>query len=96
MMRPRSTLALTLAAVVAVGAGACSDGPLVAVDELPASLQAPDLSTAGWPSVSRPDFVLPIPPGFEDLGLQPIDSDAAVFRSAAAPRSVIVKRPLGP
>ncbi|HZD03676.1 MAG TPA: hypothetical protein VE173_02125 [Longimicrobiales bacterium] len=49
------------------------------MDELPPSLRAPALSTSTWTRVQRSGFSFLLPPGFENLGLQPIDSDAAVY-----------------
>lgn len=68
----------TVALVAALAVAACSD-PLVPPAGLPSALRAPDVSTAGWRLLERPGFSVRLPPGFEDLGLQPIDSDAAVF-----------------
>lgn len=62
-----------------LGAAACAGDPLVPLDELPAALRVPDLATAGWERVERPGFSFLLPPGFEKLDLQPIDSDAGVF-----------------
>lgn len=74
--RPLALPTLLLACVSAV---ACGDGALVPLDDLPASLQAPLLSTAAWTRVERPGFSFLLPPGFVNRGLQPIDSDAAVY-----------------
>lgn len=41
----------------------------------------PDLDVSGWEVVDRPGFSFRIPPGFEKLDLQPIDSDAARYET---------------
>lgn len=48
----------------------------------------PDLDVSGWELVERPGFSFRIPPGFEKLDLQPIDSDAARFETAVGASSL--------
>lgn len=65
---------------------ACGDGPLTPPDALPDPLRSPAVATGSWARVERPGFSFLLPPGFEDLGLQPIDSDAAVYARGADSR----------
>lgn len=62
--------------------GGCDGGPLVPPDALPPDLRAPAVSTRGWTLVERPGFAFRVPPGFEKLDLQPIDSDAAIYENS--------------
>ena len=86
-MQPESrsrlaVVSITLGLLALVGA--CSTDPVVPVDRLPAALGVPALSTEGWRTLERPGFSMRVPPGFEDAGVQPIDSDAGLYRKGEA------------
>lgn len=85
MSSPATPRSVVLVASLLVAAG-CDGGPLVAPEFLPAELRAPELETDGWTRVERPGFAFRLPPGFENLNLQPIDSDAAIYESGAGSR----------
>jgi len=80
-MRIRTPAAsATVLLLVGLAFPGCGGDLLGPGDELPDVFRAAGISTDGWRVVERPGFSIRVPPGFEDLGLQPIDSDAAVFR----------------
>ena len=60
-----------------VAAAACGLD-IVAPENLPQSFRAPALETSSWQRLVRDAFSYAIPPGFEDTGGIPIDSDAVV------------------
>ena len=84
MLRP-CVRAFAVLGLAVLPAASCSD-PLIPVDRLPAALADPALETGGWTHVERPGFSIRMPPGFQDLGLLPIDSDAAAWEDAHGSR----------
>jgi hypothetical protein len=58
--------------------GACEPG-VVDPNAADPRLQTSVVADGSWHRVERPTFSYSVPPGFVDLGLQPIDSDAVTF-----------------
>lgn len=67
---------LGFASLVFVLSG-CSD--LLAPEDLPPNLRAPELAVSSWEQVVRDDFSFRLPPGFAKTDAVPIDSDAASY-----------------
>lgn len=62
---------------------ACEPG-VVGPDEVDAGLRTSVVPDASWGYMERDLFSYRIPPGFQDLHLQPIDSDAVMFASGSS------------
>jgi hypothetical protein len=73
-----ATLTLLLASTTA-----CGSEPLSPAKADP-RLRTSFIPGADWLLVKRPGFSFLLPPGYEKLPLQPIDSDAATFASGAS------------
>jgi hypothetical protein len=75
-MQPlRRSFAAALAVLLLTG---CGD-ELMAPEQLPAHLQAPQLSLESWEVVARDGFSFRLPPGFVKSDAVPVDSDAANY-----------------
>jgi hypothetical protein len=66
-----------------VALAAC-DADVVTPDDVDESLRTAVVPDASWATMERDLFTYRIPPGFQDLHLQPIDSDAVMFASGGS------------
>lgn len=62
---------------------ACGSG-VVEPDEADPRLSTSVVPAADWERVQRDDFSFQVPPGFQKLDLQPIDSDAATWATGSS------------
>jgi hypothetical protein len=69
---------LTAALLAACGAG------IVDPEDADARLRTPVVPDASWGRMERDLFTYRVPPGFENLDLQPIDSDAVTHASGTS------------
>lgn len=72
-----SPLCPVACASLVVALSGCSD--LLAPEDLPEQLRAPQLSVSTWEHVVRDGFSFRLPPGFSKTDGIPIDSDAASY-----------------
>ncbi|HSM61962.1 MAG TPA: hypothetical protein VK849_14230 [Longimicrobiales bacterium] len=79
-VHPRSALLLLPLLALAL---ACDSGPLDPEDADP-RLRTSVVPGEDWIRIERPGFSFSLPPGFEKLPLQPIDSDAATYALASS------------
>ena len=76
--------AVTLAAAVAAALVLGCDSGIVEPEDADARLRTSVVPDASWARLERDAFSYSVPPGFEDLQLQPIDSDAVTHASGSS------------